>query len=184
MPEDSDLNAFHLRNSIYYGRHEDGRILEKRVQRQPRGNMSYGRIYRRHVLSSTTHANGICRWRPRFAFTVRPWLQHFRIGERYGMLRRVVNRYNHQVNGYFLCDRGRFGYEFVESSARIRNPLVDGKAATKSRGAGTVWHNPSREQCNRHRVAAGVPRVELCLACIGWRGAVCTQEYRTVNSNC
>ena len=36
-------------------------------------------------------------------------------GERYGMLRRVVNRYNGEVNGYFLCDRGRFGYEFVNS---------------------------------------------------------------------
>ena len=34
-------------------------------------------------------------------------------GERYGTLRRVRNRYNGEVNGYFLCDRGRYGYEFV-----------------------------------------------------------------------
>jgi NADH-quinone oxidoreductase subunit G len=27
------------------------------------------------------------------------------------------------VNGYFLCDRGRFGYEFVNSGKRIRKPL-------------------------------------------------------------
>jgi len=27
---------------------------------------------------------------------------------------------NGEVNGYFLCDRGRFGYEFVNSSERIR----------------------------------------------------------------
>ncbi|HSB34145.1 MAG TPA: molybdopterin-dependent oxidoreductase, partial [Nitrospirota bacterium] len=45
-------------------------------------------------------------------------------GERYGTLRRVLNRYNRQVNGYFLCDRGRFGYEFVNSGRRIRKPLV------------------------------------------------------------
>src|SRR5690242_4662997 len=51
--------------------------------------------------------------------------------ERYGSLRRVVNRYNHEVNGYFLCDRGRFGYEFVESPSRIRHPLVNSKAATR-----------------------------------------------------
>ena len=30
-------------------------------------------------------------------------------GERYGSLRRVVNRYHNDINGYFLCDRGRFG---------------------------------------------------------------------------
>ena len=43
------------------------------------------------------------------------------VGERYGSLRRVVNRYNHEVNGYFLCDRGRFGYEFVESTSAHRS---------------------------------------------------------------
>jgi NADH-quinone oxidoreductase subunit G len=45
-------------------------------------------------------------------------------GERYGTLRRVINRYNGEVNGYFLCDRGRFGYEFVNSEQRIRQPLL------------------------------------------------------------
>ena len=45
-------------------------------------------------------------------------------GERYGMLRRIRNRYNGEVNGYFLCDRGRYGYEFVNSERRIRQALV------------------------------------------------------------
>lgn len=40
------------------------------------------------------------------------------------MLRRIVNRYNGEVNGYFLCDRGRFGYEFVNSAKRVREPLL------------------------------------------------------------
>ncbi len=44
-------------------------------------------------------------------------------GSRYGSLRRIRNRYNYEVNGYFLCDRGRFGYEFVESDRRVRHPL-------------------------------------------------------------
>ena len=43
--------------------------------------------------------------------------------ERYGELRRIRNRYHHQVNGYFLCDRGRYGYEFVNSEQRVRQPL-------------------------------------------------------------
>ena len=43
-------------------------------------------------------------------------------GERYGTLRRVVNRYNAEVNGYFICDRGRFGFDYVNSAERIRSP--------------------------------------------------------------
>jgi NADH-quinone oxidoreductase subunit G len=43
-------------------------------------------------------------------------------GERYGRLRRVRNRYHRFVNGYFLCDRGRYGYEFVNSPGRPMKP--------------------------------------------------------------
>jgi NADH-quinone oxidoreductase subunit G len=43
-------------------------------------------------------------------------------GERYSSLRRIVNRYNSEVNGYFLCDRGRFGFEFVNSPERLKTP--------------------------------------------------------------
>ncbi len=41
-------------------------------------------------------------------------------GERYGTIRRVRTRFNGEVNGYFLCDRGRYGYEFVNGTSRIR----------------------------------------------------------------
>ncbi len=44
-------------------------------------------------------------------------------GERYGKLRRIRNRYNYDVNGYFLCDRGRYGYEFVNDKVRIRQAV-------------------------------------------------------------
>ena len=40
-------------------------------------------------------------------------------GERYGLLRCIRNRYNSEVNGYFLCDRGRFGYGFTGSPSRL-----------------------------------------------------------------
>lgn len=48
-------------------------------------------------------------------------------GERYGSLRRVHNRFNSKVNGYFLCDRGRYGYEFVNRPERLRE-ASDGDA--------------------------------------------------------
>ena len=45
-------------------------------------------------------------------------------GERYGRLKRVHNRFNAEVNGYFLCDRGRFGAGFVNDSRRLEYPGV------------------------------------------------------------
>ncbi len=38
-------------------------------------------------------------------------------------LRRVLNRYNADVNRYLLCDRGRFGHGFVNAASRIRMPM-------------------------------------------------------------
>jgi NADH-quinone oxidoreductase subunit G len=43
-------------------------------------------------------------------------------GERYGHLKRVHNRFNAEINGYFLCDRGRFGAGFVNSDKRLDYP--------------------------------------------------------------
>ena len=35
-----------------------------------------------------------------------------------------MSRYNGAVNGYFICDRGRFGYEFVNDEKRIKTVLT------------------------------------------------------------
>ncbi len=125
----NDLNAFHLRDTIYYGRHEDG-VLENEFS----GNLV--EICPTGVFTDATLKRHYTRkWDLQMAPSI---CVHCGIGcnttagERYGTLRRIVNRYNHQVNGYFLCDRGRFGHEFVESNLRIRHPLLNGKAATKS----------------------------------------------------
>ncbi len=124
----SDLNAFHLRDSIYFGRHEDG-VLESEFS----GNLV--EVCPTGVFTDATLKQHYARkWDLQMAPSI---CVHCGLGcntsagERYGTLRRIVNRYNHEVNGYFLCDRGRFGYEFVESNQRIRYPLLNGKAATK-----------------------------------------------------
>jgi NADH-quinone oxidoreductase subunit G len=123
-----DLNAFHLRDSIYYGRSEDG-VLESEFS----GNLV--EICPTGVFTDATLKQHYTRkWDLQMAPSICVHCGlgcNITAGERYGSLRRTVNRYNHQVNGYFLCDRGRFGYEFVESSQRIRFPLLNGKAATK-----------------------------------------------------
>lgn len=52
-------------------------------------------------------------------------------GARYEKLRRIRNRFNGAVNGYFLCDRGRYGYEFVNSNRRLRQPLLRDQPVTR-----------------------------------------------------
>jgi NADH-quinone oxidoreductase subunit G len=121
-----DLKEFVLRNLVYFGRHKDG-VLENEfsgnlVEVCPTGVFTDKTLKRHYTRkwdlqlapSVCVHCGLGCNTSP---------------GERYGMLRRIVNRYHSEVNGYFLCDRGRFGYEFVNSAARIRQPLakVDGQ---------------------------------------------------------
>jgi NADH-quinone oxidoreductase subunit G len=120
----NDLNAFASRNVVFFGRHEDG-VLESEFS----GNLV--EICPTGVFTDKTLKRHYARkWDLQFAPSV---CVHCGIGcntdagERYGMLRRIVNRYNHEVNGYFLCDRGRFGYEFVNSERRVRHPLLNGR---------------------------------------------------------
>ena len=119
-----DLQAFALRDTVFFGRAEDG-TLENEFS----GNLV--EICPTGVFTDKTL---------RFHYT-RKWDQQFApsicahcgtgcnvsAGERYGTLRRIVNRYNHDVNGYFLCDRGRFGYEFVNSPKRLREARLNGQ---------------------------------------------------------
>jgi len=116
-----DFGVFASHHHVYFGRHKDG------------------------VLKSEFSGNliEIC---PTGVFTDKTFMKHYTRkwdlqtspsvcihcglgcntipGERYGTLRRILNRYNREVNGYFICDRGRFGYEFVNSELRIRRPSL------------------------------------------------------------
>jgi NADH-quinone oxidoreductase subunit G len=116
-----DFDVFGAHNSVYFGRHTDG-VLENEfsgnlVEVCPTGVFTdktlkphYTRKWDLQTAPSIcVHCGLGCNTIP---------------GERYGMLRRIHNRYNHEVNGYFLCDRGRYGYEFVNSEQRIPKPIV------------------------------------------------------------
>lgn len=43
---------------------------------------------------------------------------------RHGNLLRLTNRENLDVDGGWLCDRGRFNYQFVQSGERVTTPLI------------------------------------------------------------
>jgi NADH-quinone oxidoreductase subunit G len=121
-----DLNAFRLRDVVYFGRFEDG-VLENEFS----GNLV--EVCPTGVFTDATLKHHYTRkWDLQMAPSVCVHCAagcNTSVGERYGLLRRVINRYNHEVNGYFLCDRGRFGYEFVKSDERIHKCVVDGEPA-------------------------------------------------------
>jgi len=123
----NDLNAFASRDRVFFGRSEDG-VLQNEFS----GNLV--EICPTGVFTDKTLKRHYARkWDQQFAPSV---CVHCALGcntdagERYGTLRRIVNRYNHEVNGYFLCDRGRFGYEFVNSQARLLEPVLGGRSTS------------------------------------------------------
>jgi len=117
----TDFNVFASRDNVYFGRYEEGALENEfsgnLVEVCPTGVFT-DKTARQHFTrkwdltgtpSICTHCSVGC---------------NIIAGERYGSLRRIMNRYNGVVNGYFLCDRGRFGYEFVNSDNRIIQPSV------------------------------------------------------------
>lgn len=44
---------------------------------------------------------------------------------------RLRPRYNPEAQGHFICDEGRYGYQFTNSSQRIRRPLMPTEGSSK-----------------------------------------------------
>ncbi len=120
----TDLAAQASRNNVYFGRQSDGTLESEfagnLVEVCPTGvftDKPFGDHYSRKWDLQT--APSIC--------------QHCSVGcntslsERYGSVRRVTNRFNDHLNGYFLCDRGRFGFSFVDHDTRRLNITLDGQ---------------------------------------------------------
>ncbi len=115
-----DLDVFGCHDHVYFGRQQPG-TLENEFS----GNLV--EICPTGVFTDKTEKKHFTRkWDLQTAPSI---CMHCSLGcntipgERYGRLRRIRNRYHHEINGYFLCDRGRYGYEFVNSQRRIREPL-------------------------------------------------------------
>jgi NADH-quinone oxidoreductase subunit G len=112
-----DFGVFGANRNIYFGRAEDGALQSNfagnLVEVCPTGvfvDKPFSAQFRRKWDLRATPS--IC---PHCAVGCNITVQ-----ERAGTLRRVVNRYNPTLNGYFLCDRGRFGTGFVNSKARLK----------------------------------------------------------------
>ncbi|MCK9799287.1 NADH-quinone oxidoreductase subunit NuoG [Pseudomonas sp. MAFF 302030] len=117
----TDLGVFGAHDNVYFGRVEDG-VLESEFS----GNLT--EVCPTGVFTDKTHSE---RYNRKWDMQFSPSICHgcssgcnISPGERYGELRRIENRYNGSVNQYFLCDRGRFGYGYVNREDRPRQPLL------------------------------------------------------------
>lgn len=116
----TDLGVYGAHDNVYFGRTEDG-CLESEFS----GNLT--EVCPTGVFTDKTHSERYNRkWDMQFSPSICQGCAvgcNISPGERYGELRRIENRYNGAVNHYFLCDRGRFGYGFVNREDRPRQPL-------------------------------------------------------------
>ncbi len=155
-----DLTALSSHDSVYFGRHEDGTLESEfsgnLVEICPTGVFT-DKTFKRHYArkwdlqtapSVCVHCGLGCNTIP---------------GERYGTIRRILNRYNHAVNGYFLCDRGRFGYEFVNNVHRVSTPLyaADGKEAQPVDKTTALDHICDVLSGSKNIIGIGSPRASL-----------------------
>lgn len=149
-----DLDVFASKNNVYFGRAEDG-VLENEFS----GNLA--EVCPTGVFTDKTLKQHYTR---KWDLTMAPSVcQHCSIGcntvagERYGSLRMIANRYNGAVNGYFLCDRGRYGYEFVNAADRIRKPLIQQREADRETLVSTVSGSVGKPGV----IGIGSPRASL-----------------------
>lgn len=122
-----DLGVYASNNRVYFGRPEDGQF-----DSEFSGNLT--EVCPTGVFTDKTHSE---RYNRKWDMQYAPSICHgcsagcnISAGERYGELRRIENRYNHDVNGYFLCDRGRFGYGYVNREDRPTRPYQNTQANT------------------------------------------------------
>jgi NADH-quinone oxidoreductase subunit G len=117
----TDLSAQASHHHTYFGRHEEG-VLESEFS----GNLA--EVCPTGVFTDKAFSKHYARkWDLQTAPSVCTGCAvgcNTTPGERYGSLRRIVNRYNSEINGYFICDRGRFGFDYVNSEERIKVPLI------------------------------------------------------------
>lgn len=116
-----DFGVFAAHDDVYFGRSEPG-VLENEFS----GNLV--EVCPTGVFTDNTLRQHYTR---KWDLTNAPSVCHgcsvgcnILAGERYGTIRRTLTRYNGDVNGYFICDRGRFGYEYTNSENRFTTPFI------------------------------------------------------------
>jgi len=155
----TDLGVYGAHDNVYFGRETDG-VLESEFS----GNLT--EVCPTGVFTDKTHSERYNRkWDMQFAPSVCQQCSvgcNISPGERYGELRRVENRYNGSVNHYFLCDRGRFGYGYVNDTQRPREPYARVKGQVQVLSIDAALDNSAKLLKQAKRVIGiGSPRASL-----------------------
>lgn len=156
----TDLDAFASSNHVYFGRAKDG-VLENEfsgnlVEICPTGVFTDKTLKKHYTRKwDLKTAPSICEHCSVGCNTI--------VGERYGSVRRVLSRYNSEVNGYFLCDKGRFGYEYNSDPLRINNPTIRTDAGSYNTISKDEAVNKAAEiiSSGKRVVGIGSPRASL-----------------------
>lgn len=173
-----DLNVFGAHDALYFGREQDGTLENEfsgnLVEVCPTGVFTDKTLFHHYTRKwDLQSAQSICSHCSLGCNTT--------VGERYGIVRRVMNRFNSQVNGYFLCDRGRFGYEYVNSDKRIKQALMRpeldrAKPAQPEAVPQVLKIVGDRLRCARGIIGIGSPRASL-EANVALRSLVGPQQF-------
>ena len=149
-----DLGVYGAHDNVYFGRVEDG-VLESEFS----GNLV--EVCPTGVFTDKTHSERYNRkWDMQFAPSICQQCSvgcNISPGERYGEIRRIENRFNGSVNHYFLCDRGRFGYGYVNREDRPRQPLF----GTQKLGIDAALDQAAELLKGRKVIGIGSPRASL-----------------------
>ncbi len=118
----TDLDSFGVHDRVYFGRRGDGKLESEfsgnLVEVCPTGVFTDRPLERQYVRKWDMQSTpSVCSHCGLGCNTL--------VGQRGGRLLRVRNRYHDAVNGYFLCDRGRYGYGSADLGAdgRLHTPL-------------------------------------------------------------
>lgn len=120
-----DLGVMGSAARVYFGRFQEGKLDSPFS-----GNLV-------DLCPTGVYTDKTARFRARYwdyemAPSVCPWCSlgcNTIPAARYRELLKTMSRRNDAVNGWFICDRGRFGNTPVNDPARPRTPLLDGREA-------------------------------------------------------
>ncbi|MFR9721010.1 NADH-quinone oxidoreductase subunit NuoG [Aeromonas diversa] len=154
-----DLGVYGAHDNVYFGRVESG-TLESEFS----GNLV--EVCPTGVFTDKTHSERFNRkWDMQFAPSICQQCSvgcNISPGERYGELRRIENRYHGAINHYFLCDRGRFGYGWVNREDRPMQPLLrEGDSRISITREGGINRAADALRAGTGVIGIGSPRASL-----------------------
>jgi NADH-quinone oxidoreductase subunit G len=156
-----DLDVSASRNQVYFGRFEDGPLENEfsgnLVEVCPTGVFT-DKTFRQHYTRKwdLTYAPSVCNQCSVGCNTI--------ASERYGTIRSISSRYNGEVNGYFICDRGRFGYGYMNSNHRISKAFKNTKGEnefSQLEASSILDEIKEKLKSNTALIGIGSPRASL-----------------------